>query len=61
MTVFCYENAAFTPARRNLAAVRAGEYEGLTDKLARPNGSPTSARRSSTRAPAPPRSARATS
>jgi len=31
--VFCYENAAFTENRRNLATVRAGEYEGLKEKL----------------------------
>ena len=36
LTVFCYEHAAFSDQRRNLAAVRAGEYEGLKDKLARP-------------------------
>ncbi len=40
LTVYCYENAARTPARRNLAAVRAGEYEGLKDKLATPAGAP---------------------
>lgn len=39
-TVYCYEYAAFTKERRNLASVRAGEYEGLRDKLARPNGKP---------------------
>jgi glutamate formiminotransferase/formiminotetrahydrofolate cyclodeaminase len=39
-TIYCYEHAAFTPARRNLADVRAGEYEGLRDKLARPDGKP---------------------
>jgi glutamate formiminotransferase / formiminotetrahydrofolate cyclodeaminase len=31
--VFCYENAAFTEERRNLATVRSGEYEGLKEKL----------------------------
>jgi len=31
--VYCYENAAFTESRRNLADVRAGEYEGLSEKL----------------------------
>lgn len=40
LTVYCYENAALTPNRRNLAAVRAGEYEGLRDKLADPTGKP---------------------
>jgi glutamate formiminotransferase/formiminotetrahydrofolate cyclodeaminase len=31
--VYLYEHAASNPARRNLADVRAGEYEGLTEKL----------------------------
>ena len=35
LTVYCYEHAARRPQRRNLADVRAGEYEGLPDKLAR--------------------------
>ncbi len=34
--VYCYENAAFRPERRNLASCRAGEYEGLPKKLADP-------------------------
>ena len=34
--VYLYEHAASSPARRNLAAVRAGEYEGLERKLADP-------------------------
>jgi len=38
--VYCYEHAAFTAQRRNLADVRAGEYEGLADKLSRPEGKP---------------------
>ena len=29
LTIYCYENAAFKQERRNLATVRAGEYEGL--------------------------------
>lgn len=33
ITVFCYENAAFSEQRRNLADVRRGEYEGLPEKL----------------------------
>jgi glutamate formiminotransferase/formiminotetrahydrofolate cyclodeaminase len=33
VTVYCYENAAFTDERRNLAEVRKGEYEGLKDRL----------------------------
>jgi len=40
ITVYCYENAAFKPERRNLATVRAGEYEGLKDKLSRPEWKP---------------------
>ncbi|MHC1707167.1 MAG: glutamate formimidoyltransferase [Bacteroidales bacterium] len=31
--VYCYENAAFTEERRNLANCRSGEYEGLPEKL----------------------------
>lgn len=38
--VYCYENAAFTPERRNLAIVRAGEYEGLPEKLSKPEWKP---------------------
>ncbi|MGA0058398.1 MAG: glutamate formimidoyltransferase [Planctomycetota bacterium] len=40
ITVFLYESAASRPERRNLATVRAGEYEGLADKLARPEWQP---------------------
>ena len=40
LTVFCYEQAAFDDRRRNLAAVRAGEYEGLEDKLKDPAWQP---------------------
>jgi glutamate formiminotransferase/formiminotetrahydrofolate cyclodeaminase len=32
--VYCYENAAFVPERRNLAFCRKGEYESLKQKLA---------------------------
>ena len=32
--IYCYENAAFIEERRNLATCRAGEYEGLPEKLA---------------------------
>ena len=32
--VFCYENAAFSPERRNLAVCRAGEYEALAERFA---------------------------
>jgi len=38
--IYCYENAAFTEERRNLANCRAGEYEGLQEKLADPNWKP---------------------
>jgi glutamate formiminotransferase / formiminotetrahydrofolate cyclodeaminase len=38
--VYCYENAAFTPERRNLATCRTGEYEGLSKKLADPHWKP---------------------
>lgn len=38
--VYCYESAAFTPERKNLATVRSGEYEGLSAKLARKEWAP---------------------
>lgn len=38
--VYLYERAAASPARRNLAVVRAGEYEGLAKKLADPSWKP---------------------
>jgi glutamate formiminotransferase/formiminotetrahydrofolate cyclodeaminase len=38
--VYAYEWAAFDQRRRNLAYCRAGEYEGLNDKLAQPDGRP---------------------
>jgi glutamate formiminotransferase / formiminotetrahydrofolate cyclodeaminase len=38
--VFCYENAALTETRRNLATVRSGEYEGLQEKLSDPRWKP---------------------
>jgi len=34
--VYCYENAALLPERRNLANCRSGEYEGLPAKLENP-------------------------
>jgi len=40
LSVFLYESAATSPARKNLADVRAGEYEGLAEKLARPEWKP---------------------
>lgn len=38
--VYCYENAAFTESRRNLANNRSGEYEGLPQKLTDPEWKP---------------------
>ena len=38
--VYCYESAALEDKRRNLATVRAGEYEGLKEKLSRPEWKP---------------------
>ncbi len=38
--VYLYEHAATRPERRNLATVRAGEYEGLPQKLADPEWKP---------------------
>jgi len=38
--VYCYENAAFEEKRRNLANCRAGEYEGLKEKLNDPGWKP---------------------
>ena len=38
--VYLYESAASRPERRNLADVRAGEYEGLAKKLADPAWAP---------------------
>lgn len=38
--VYLYESAASKPERRNLATVRAGEYEGLPNKLQDPNWQP---------------------
>ena len=38
--VYLYEEAALQPARKNLADIRAGEYEGLPEKLAMPEWKP---------------------
>ncbi len=38
--VYLYEYAASAPHRRNLADIRAGEYEGLAEKLADPRWQP---------------------
>jgi glutamate formiminotransferase/formiminotetrahydrofolate cyclodeaminase len=40
LTIYCYEEAALRPARKNLADVRAGEYEGLAAKLGDPEWAP---------------------
>jgi len=40
LPVFLYEEAARTPARRNLEDIRRGEFEGLAAKLAKPDWSP---------------------
>ena len=40
LTIYCYENAALKDDRRNLATVRAGEYEGLPEKLKNPEWKP---------------------
>ncbi len=40
MTIYCYEYAAISPQRKNLADVRAGEYEGLSSRLSRPEWKP---------------------
>jgi glutamate formiminotransferase/formiminotetrahydrofolate cyclodeaminase len=40
LTIFCYERAATTEGRRNLANVRSGEYEGLRDRLSQPEWQP---------------------
>ncbi len=38
--VYCYENAATETKRKNLANCRAGEYEGLKEKLVNPDWKP---------------------
>ncbi len=38
--IYCYENAALKEERKNLAVCRAGEYEGLKEKLAKPEWKP---------------------
>jgi len=40
MTIFLYERSASSDSRRNLADVRAGEYEGLAEKLRQPEWQP---------------------
>ncbi|MDZ7743891.1 MAG: glutamate formimidoyltransferase [Bacteroidota bacterium] len=38
--IFLYENAATENKRKNLATIRAGEYEGMPDKLQKPEWKP---------------------
>jgi len=40
LTIFCYERAATTPERKNLATVREGEYEALEARLKKPEWKP---------------------
>jgi glutamate formiminotransferase/formiminotetrahydrofolate cyclodeaminase len=40
ISVYCYENAAYKPNRKNLASCRAGEYEGLAAKYTNPEWKP---------------------
>lgn len=40
LTIYCYEHAALREERRNLAVVRAGEYEALADRLTKPEHQP---------------------
>lgn len=40
ISVYCYEFAAFNEARQSLATCRAGEYEGLKEKLQKPEWKP---------------------
>ena len=37
---YCYEAAAYTPARKNLAVCREGEYEGLPERLGKERKGP---------------------
>ena len=40
LPVFLYEEAASTPARRNLEDIRRGEFEGLAKKMTSPEWAP---------------------
>lgn len=35
--IYCYENAAFSDERKNLAFLRKGEYEGLAERMKNPS------------------------
>lgn len=38
--VYLYEESALNPERKNLAAIRKGQFEGMADKMKRPEWSP---------------------
>ena len=40
LPVFLYEDSAATPARRNLAALRKGQFEGMAEKIKTPGFAP---------------------
>ncbi len=40
ISVYCYENAALKSARKNLANCRSGEYEGMAEKVSKPEWKP---------------------
>lgn len=40
ISVYCYERAAFSPQRKSLSHCREGEYEGLREKLGKPEWKP---------------------
>ncbi len=40
ISVYCYENAAMKPERKNLANCRSGEYEGMAEKVTTPEWKP---------------------
>ena len=40
LTIYCYEHAALSEGRRNLAAVRQGEYEALAERLTKSENKP---------------------
>lgn len=40
MPVFLYEHSASTPKRENLATIRKGQFEGMAEKMAKPEWTP---------------------
>ncbi len=40
ITCYCYEAAAFSPERKNLAVCRQGEYEGLPERMGKEDAGP---------------------